>query len=88
MLLWLPLDAPLVMTEAIDFNRWETAPWADRWNGVLASMPVNHYWHTNFPTSQRGHFRLRYRFVSPSAWADEGAAIEAALPVEALGWLG
>jgi hypothetical protein len=46
-LIWAPLDAPLVMPNEIKFDRWEVAPW--RWNGFLASMPVNHYWHTNFP---------------------------------------
>jgi hypothetical protein len=79
-LLWLPLDAPLIMTQAIDWSRWETDPYA--WNGFLASMPVNHYWHTNFPTSQRGPIRLRYR-LAPGAGE---AAIRAALPVEAFGW--
>ena len=82
--LWLPLDAPLVMTNELNFNRWETEPWT--WNGFLASMPVNHYWHTNFPTSQRGPFRLRYRFISQQAFANEAQAIEAVMPVEALGW--
>ncbi len=82
--LWLPLDAPLVMTNELNFNRWETEPWL--WNGFLASMPVNHYWHTNFPTSQRGPFRLRYRFMSQRGFADEARAIEAVMPVEALGW--
>jgi hypothetical protein len=81
-LLWLPLDAPLVMTNAIDYNRWETAPYA--WNGMLASMPVNHYWHTNFPTSQRGALRLRYRFVLPAA--DIEQAVQMGLPLDALGW--
>jgi alpha-mannosidase len=83
-LLWLPLDAPLVMPNAIDFNRWEGEPWA--WNGLLASMPVNHYWHTNFMVSQRGLLRLRYRMISPRGWGNEEAAIQAALPVEAFGW--
>jgi len=81
-LLWLPLDAPLVMTNAIAYNRWETAPYA--WNGMLASMPVNHYWHTNFPTSQRGALRLRYRFVLPTA--DTEQSVQTALPLDALGW--
>jgi hypothetical protein len=82
-LLWMPLDAPLVMPQEIDYSRWEaTVPWA--WNGFLASMPVNHYWHTNFSTSQRGALRLRYRFFSPGA--DTEAAIRTALPVEAFGW--
>ena len=79
-LLWLPLDAPLVMTNAIDYNRWETGPYA--WNGLRASMPVNHYWHTNFATSQRGPLRLRYRFAP----AGGAAALPAALPLDALGW--
>jgi hypothetical protein len=83
-LLWLPLDAPLVMTNGIRFNDWETAPYV--WNGFLASMPVNHYWHTNFPTSQRGYLRLRYRFINTQPFADREAAIRAALPVDALGW--
>jgi hypothetical protein len=83
-LLWLPLDAPLVMPNAIDYARWETGPW--RWNGLLASMPANHYWHTNFPTSQRGHLRLRYRLISPQRYPDEEAAVRAALPLDALGW--
>jgi hypothetical protein len=80
-LLWLPVDAPLVMLNEIDYNRWETEPFA--WNGLLASMPVNHYWHTNFPTSQRGKLQLRYRFASDGRAGD---AIGAALPLSALGW--
>jgi hypothetical protein len=83
-LLWLPVDAPLVMPNSIDYNRWEIDPW--QWNGFLASMPVNHYWHTNFPTSQRGHLRLRYRLISPRRYPDDEAAIRAALPLDALGW--
>lgn len=79
-LLWLPLDAPLVMTNAIDYNRWETGPYA--WNGLLASMPVNQYWHTNFPTSQRGPLRLRYRFAPGGG----ESALRAALPLDAFGW--
>ena len=82
-LLWLPLDAPLVMTQALDYNRWETDPYV--WNGFLASMPVNHYWWTNFPTSQRGPLRLRYRLMSPGG-ADVESALHIASPVEALGW--
>lgn len=83
-LLWLPLDAPLVMPNEINYSRWETDPW--KWNGLLASMPVNHYWHTNFPTSQRGYIRLRYRFVNPALFASDEAAIQGALPVDAFGW--
>jgi hypothetical protein len=83
-LLWLPVDAPLVMPNSIDYNRWEVDPW--QWNGFLASMPVNHYWHTNFPTSQRGHLRLRYRLISPRRYPDDEAAIRAAQPLDALGW--
>jgi hypothetical protein len=82
-LLWLPVDAPLVMTNAVNFNRWETDPY--RWNGLLASMPVNQYWHTNFAASQRGALRLRYRFVAPDASGLE-AAIRMAQPLEAVGW--
>lgn len=82
-LLWLPVDAPLVMTQGLDYNRWETDPYA--WNGFLASMPVNHYWWTNFPISQRGPLRLRYRLMSPSG-ADLESALQIASPVEALGW--
>jgi alpha-mannosidase len=82
--LWLPLDAPVVMTNEVNYNRWETEPW--EWNGLLASMPVNHYWHTNFPVSQRGPFRLRYRFMNEQGFASEEQAIQAAQPVEALGW--
>jgi len=81
-LLWLPLDAPLVMTQEINYNRWETDPYD--WNGFLASMPVNHYWHTNFASSQRGGLRLRYRFYSPGANVE--SAIRTALPIEAFGW--
>lgn len=83
-LLWLPLDAPLVMPNAIDYTRWETDPW--QWNGLLASMPVNHYWHTNFPTSQRGPLRLRYRLVAPQNRSDTEASIQMAQPLDALGW--
>jgi hypothetical protein len=53
-------------------------------NGTLASMPVNHYWHTNFPTSQCGALCLRYRFVLPLADTEQG--VQTALPLDALGW--
>jgi hypothetical protein len=72
------------MPNQINYDNWETDPWT--WNGFLASMPVNHYWYTNFPTSQRGFLRLRYRMISASGWASDEAAIRAAMPVEALGW--
>ena len=84
-LLWLPLDAPLVMTNEINYSSWEIDSW--KWNGLLASMPVNHYWHTNFPTSQRGYIRLRYRFVNPDLFVDNETAIQSALPVDAYGWV-
>ncbi|MCC6614241.1 MAG: hypothetical protein IT320_12240 [Anaerolineae bacterium] len=83
-LLWLPLDAPLVMPNAIDYNRWETDEW--RWNGFLASMPVNHYWHTNYPTSQRGALRLRYWFVLPDPDLPIESAVSAVMPYQAYGW--
>jgi hypothetical protein len=83
-LFWLPLDAPLVLTNHIAYNRWETSPYT--WNGFLASMPVNHYWHTNFPINQRGRLRLRYRFVSRNGFATDEQALQAAMPIEALGW--
>jgi hypothetical protein len=83
-LLWLPLDAPLVMTQEINYNRWETGPW--EWNGFLASMPINHYWHTNFASSQRGYMRFRYRMFSPDSAPDLETAIRAAQPIEAVGW--
>ena len=83
-LLWLPLDAPLVMPQEINYSRWETGEY--QWNGFLASMPVNHYWYTNFPTSQRGPIRLRYRFLNPTGYANREQALEAATPLEALGW--
>ncbi len=84
-LLWSPVDAPLVMPNKIHYNNWEaTVPW--QWNGFLASMPVNHYWHTNFPTSQRGFIRLRYRFLSPHGYSDDEQALEISQPIEALGW--
>ncbi|HVU12229.1 MAG TPA: hypothetical protein VHD90_13175 [Phototrophicaceae bacterium] len=82
-LLWLPLDAPLVMPQAINYNRWETDPYD--WNGFLASMPINHYWHTNFASSQRGYLRFRYRLFSRGS-ADQESAIRTALPLEAFGW--
>ena len=72
------------MLNAIDYNRWETEPYA--WNGFLASMPVNHYWHTNFPISQRGSIHLRYRFAGLPVRGDIERAIQAALPQAALGW--
>jgi hypothetical protein len=57
---WSPLDAPLMVPNALDTRQWEAhLPWT--WNGLLASMPVNHYWHTNFPASQRGAIRQRYQ---------------------------
>lgn len=83
-LIWAPLDAPLVMPNEIKFDRWEVAPW--RWNGFLASMPVNHYWHTNFPTSQRGPLRLRYRIASSHGAHDRDTAVAQLMPQEALGW--
>ena len=83
-LYWLPLDAPLVMPNAINYNNWETEPW--QWNGFLASMPVNHYWHTNFSISQRGQLRLRYRFVSSQTFKTPEAAILGAFPLDAYGW--
>jgi hypothetical protein len=72
------------MTNELNYNRWETEPW--NWNGFLASMPVNHYWHTNFPVSQQGPFRLRYRLLSAAGMASQEQAIQLAQPVEALGW--
>jgi hypothetical protein len=72
------------MTNAVNYNRWETEPYA--WNGLLASMPVNHYWHTNFPTSQRGYLKLRYRLISQHGLKDGESAIQAAMPVEVFGW--
>jgi hypothetical protein len=81
---WLPLDAPLVMPNAINYNNWETTPW--QWNGFLASMPVNHYWHTNFSASQHGLLRLRYRFITSSTFARDEDALLAALPLDAYGW--
>jgi hypothetical protein len=83
-LVWLPLEAPLVMLQDINFNNWDRGAFV--WNGFLASMPVNHYWHTNFARSQQGHIRLRYRFLSVRGFADREAAIRAATPTEALGW--
>ena len=82
-LVWSPLDAPLVMPNEINFNRWETDPYD--WNGFLASMPVNHYWHTNFPTSQRGNLRLRYRFCPVQGFTSDDA-FALTQPLEALGW--
>ncbi len=84
-LLWLPLDAPLVITNEINYSSWEIDPW--KWNGLLASMPVNHYWHTNFPTSQRGYIRLRYRFANPDLFINNETAIQSVLPVDAFGWV-
>lgn len=83
-LVWLPLDAPLVMPNAINYANWEPGPWD--WNGFLASMPVNHYWVTNFSPSQRGHIRLRYRLISRTGLSDVESAVLAASPIEALGW--
>ncbi len=83
-LIWAPLDAPLVVPNDIMFTRWEVAPW--QWNGVLASMPVNHYWHTNFPTSQRGPITLRYLFASSRGAQNREHALQSVLPHEALGW--
>ena len=83
-LLWLPLDAPLVMTNALNYNRWSTDPY--QWNGFLASMPVNHYWHTNFPTSQRGFIRLRYRLISVPSGSDAAHVQQMAVPLDAMGW--
>jgi len=44
-----PLPRPATATVAIFLSLWM---WA--WHGCLASMPVNHYWVTNFATSQLG----------------------------------
>jgi hypothetical protein len=43
-------------------------------------MPVNHYWHTNFPTSQRGFIRLRYRLIGGAE------SPTTARPLDAMGW--
>ncbi len=83
-LIWAPLDAPLVVPNEVLFTRWEVAPW--QWNGLLASMPVNHYWHTNFPTSQRGPLTLRYLFASSRGAHTRDAALANIMPYEALGW--
>jgi hypothetical protein len=83
-LVWLPLDAPLVMPNELRFDRWDIAPW--RWNGVLASMPVNHYWHTNFPTSQRGDLTLRYRLAAVPPGSHVPTAFGQVTAIEALGW--
>lgn len=83
-LFWLPLDAPLVMTNAVEYNRWDISPY--QWNGLLASMPVNHYWHTNFAESQRGILRLRYRFVAADAKDEAEDVLRTALSVEVNGW--
>ena len=80
---WLPLDAPLVLTNEARFDRWESDPYA--WNGVLASMPVNHYWHTNFAASQRGHLKFRYRWISAAGFKDGEEAIRRACAVETFG---
>ncbi len=66
-------------------NCWEAKPRA--WSGFLASMPVNHYWYTNFPVSQRAAFRLCYRLLCVQGFVGEELAIQAPQPVEALGWL-
>jgi Glycosyl hydrolases family 38 N-terminal domain len=83
-LLWLPLDAPLVMPQSIDFSRWDIDEWS--WNGFLASMPVNHYWHTNFPRSQRGYIRLRYWFFPLPDLNSVETTLQQLLPLDALGW--
>jgi hypothetical protein len=49
-------------------------------------MPVNHYWHTNFASSQRGYLRFRYRLFSPGATSELESAIRTALPMQAFGW--
>jgi hypothetical protein len=49
-------------------------------------MPVTHYWVTNFAVSQRGLLRLRYGLMSLAGFPDSEAAIQAASPLEALGW--
>ena len=49
-------------------------------------MPVNHYWVTNFAASQRGPVRLRYGLMSLSSWPEAETTIQAATPLEALGW--
>lgn len=84
-LIWQPLDAPLVMTNELNFSRWETTEPYD-WNGFIASMPVNHYWHTNFATSQRGFLRLRYRFVNHYTVPDLQDVIPMVQAVDAFGW--
>jgi hypothetical protein len=48
-LIWAILDTPLVMPNEIKFGCWEAVLW--RWSGFLASMPINYYGHTNFPSS-------------------------------------
>ncbi len=64
------------MPNAIDFTRWEIDPW--QWNGFLASMPVNHYWHTNFATSQAADCGCATGWINPQQYPDEVVAIRAA----------
>jgi hypothetical protein len=49
-------------------------------------MPVNHYRHTNFPTSQRGSMRVRYRIASSHSAHDRDTIVAQLMPQDALGW--
>ena len=82
----LPVDAPLMMLNEMDFCRWDESN--KIFNGLVASMPVNSYWHTNFARVQEGPFHWRYLLGGSgrpgSASAEQ--ALRQLTPAQALGW--
>lgn len=77
---WCSLDAPLAECGAMTANQtgtWqgERKPWLRELesNGVIYSWAMNNHWFTNFPITQDGPVRFRYRLL-PHAAFDAAAA--------------
>lgn len=69
---WSSPDAPLFTAGDVVRGRWSRA--FAPVNGGLFSWVMNNHWWTNFPASQRGPIRLRYRFRPQSGWDPTAAA--------------
>ena len=82
----LPVDAPLMMLNEMDFCRWDESN--KIFNGLVASMPVNSYWHTNFARVQEGPFHWRYLLGGSGrpGIASAEQALRQLRPAQALGW--
>jgi len=82
---WCSLDAPLVECGAMTANQtgtWqgERKPWLKKLepNGIIYSWVMNNHWFTNFPLTQDGPVKFRYRILPHGAF-DAGLANRFAL---------